>query len=288
MHKEKPFIYIDTNFSPADALMLKLAFNSFDFEIVGISTVSSFMDAKTAAENIVGMSEREELFLSVSSGATHNLMDQEILLKSENKHFFSNEKDYVEDEDTTKNLYDLAQDCGKLDIITTGPLTNIAKSLREHEDLEDYIDHIFILGSTFSLGDVTNEAEYNFFTDPIAADEILNTSIDVFILPLELSRSLVLNDSYLKSISKDDKITRKILNLYKNMPEDLRDLGPALLLYLVLTPEAFIFEEDGLKIETKQGRGKVIRTSSRKKAYIANRVNESSFFDFIKASLWQK
>lgn len=285
MHKEKPFIYIDTNFSPADALMLKLAFNSFDFEIVGISTVSSFMDAKTAAENIVGMSEREELFLSVSSGATHNLMDQEILLKSENKHFFSNEKDYVEDEDTTKNLYDLAQDCGKLDIITTGPLTNIAKALREHEDLEDYIGHIFILGSTFSLGDVTNEAEYNFFTDPIAADEILNTSIDVFILPLELSRSLVLNDSYLKSISKDDKITRKILNLYKNMPEDLRDLGPALLLYLVLTPEAFIFEEDGLKIETKQGRGKVIRTSSRKKAYIANRVNESSFFDFIKASL---
>lgn len=285
MHKEKPFIYIDTNFSPADALMLKLAFNSFDFEIVGISTVSSFMDAKTAAENIVGMSEREELFLSVSSGATHNLMDQEILLKSENKHFFSNEKDYVEDEDTTKNLYDLAQDCGKLDIITTGPLTNIAKSLREHEDLEDYIDHIFILGSTFSLGDVTNEAEYNFFTDPIAADEILNTSIDVFILPLELSRSLVLNDRYLKYISKDDKITRKILNLYKNMPEDLRDLGPALLLYLVLTPEAFIFEEDGLKIETKQGRGKVIRTSSRKKAYIANRVNESSFFDFIKASL---
>lgn len=285
MHKEKPFIYIDTNFSPADALMLKLAFNSFDFEIVGISTVSSFMDAKTAAENIVGMSEREELFLSVSSGATHNLMDQEILLKSENKHFFSNEKDYVEDEDTTKNLYDLAQDCGKLDIITTGPLTNIAKALREHEDLEDYIDHIFILGSTFSLGDVTNEAEYNFFTDPIAADEILNTSIDVFILPLELSRSLVLNDRYLKYISKDDKITRKILNLYKNMPEDLRDLGPALLLYLVLTPEAFIFEEDGLKIETKQGRGKVIRTSSRKKAYIANRVNESSFFDFIKASL---
>lgn len=285
MHKEKPFIYIDTNFSPADALMLKLAFNSFDFEIVGISTVSSFMDAKTAAENIVGMSEREELFLSVSSGATHNLMDQEILLKSENNHFFSNEKDYVEDEDTTKNLYDLAQDCGKLDIITTGPLTNIAKALREHEDLEDYIGHIFILGSTFSLGDVTNEAEYNFFTDPIAADEILNTSIDVFILPLELSRSLVLNDSYLKSISKDDKITRKILNLYKKMPEDLRDLGPALLLYLVLTPEAFIFEEDGLKIETKQGRGKVIRTSSRKKAYIANRVNESSFFDFIKASL---
>lgn len=285
MQKEKPYIYIDTNFSPADALMLKLAFNSFDFEIVGVSTVSSFMDAKTAAENIVGMSEKEELFLSVSSGATHNLMDQEILLQSENKYFFSNKIDYVENEKTTKNLYDLAQDCGKLDIITTGPLTNIAKALREYEDLEDYIDHIFILGSTFSLGDVTNEAEYNFFTDPIAADEILNSSIEVFILPLELSKSLVLKDKYLKTLSQDDEITRKILKTYKNMPEDLRYLGPALLLYLVLTPEAFIFEEDGLKIDSKDQRGKVIRTSSRKKAYIANRVNENSFFDFIRASL---
>lgn len=285
MQREKPFIYIDTNFSPAEALMLKLAFNSFDFEIVGLSTVSSFMDAKTAAENIVGMSEKEELFLSVSSGATHNLMDQEILLKSENKSFFSNMKDYVEDEKATKNLYDLAKDCGRIDIITTGPLTNIAKALREYRDLEDYIDHIFVLGSTFSTGDVTNDAEYNFFTDPVAADEMLNTCIEIFILPLELSKSLVLNDTLLKELSKDDEITKKILEEYKNIPEELRDLGPALLLYLVLTPEAFIFEEDGLKVDTKKRRGRVIRTDNRKKAYIANRVNESSFYEFIKAGL---
>ncbi|MGO3017570.1 MAG: nucleoside hydrolase [Anaerococcus sp.] len=285
MHKEKPFIYIDTNFSLGDALMLKLAFNSFDFEIVGISTVSSYMDSKFAAENIVGLSEREELFLSVSSGATRNLNDQEILLKGENKRIFTNEKDYVENEDAEKNLYNLAKDCGKIDIICTGPLTNIAKALREYQDLEDYINHIFILGSTFSTGDVTGDAEYNFFTDPIAADEILNTGIEIFILPLEIYKSLILNDKILEELPKNDKIVKKILEVYKEKHKNLRDLAPVLLLYLVLTPEAFIFEQDGLKVSTKNRRGKVIRTDKRKKAYMANRVNESSFFDFIKASL---
>lgn len=263
MEREKPFVYIDTNFSLGEALMLKLAFNSFDFELVGLSTISSFMDAKTAAENIVGMSELEDLYLSVSQGESVNLSDQEILLRGEDHEIFKNVKDYVEEEEASKNLYDLAQDCGRLDIIATGPLTNIAKALRDYEDLEDYIDHIFILGSTFSTGDVTATAEYNFFTDPQAADEILNRGIDIFILPLDLSKSLVLNNDLLKDLKSKDQVTKKILDVYRMRPEELRDLGPALLLYLVLTPEAFIFEEDGLRVNTKEERGKVYRTNQR-------------------------
>lgn len=285
MQREKPFVYIDTNFSLGEALMLKLAFSSFDFEIVGLSTVSSFMDAKTAAENIVGMSEKEELFLPVCQGESFNLKEQEILLKGSNQRIFENNLDYVEEESAIKNLYDLASDCGRLDIISTGPLTNIAKALRDYEDLEDYIDHIFILGGSFGSGDVTESAEYNFFTDPVAADEILNRAIDVFLLPLDLSKSLVMNDDLLESLEASDDIGQKILDLYRKTPEDLRDLGPALLLYLLLTPEAFIFEEDGLRVNTKDYRGKVYRTNKRKKAYIANRVNEDSFFEFIKAGL---
>lgn len=283
--REKPFVYIDTNFSLGEALMLKLAFNTYDFELVGISTVSSYMDANNAAENIVGMSEIEDLYLSVSSGEITNLLGQDILLRGENKEVFKNAKDYVEEEAASKNLYELAQDCGRLDIIATGPLTNIAKALRDYDDLEDYIDHIFILGSSFSSGDVTLDAEYNFFTDPLAADEILNRGIDIFVLPLDLSKTLVLNDEVLRDLKAKDEIEKTILKAYQESPEDLRDLGPALLLYLVLTPEAFIFEEDGLSVNTKDQRGKVYRTNKRKKAYIANRVNENAFFEFLKAGL---
>ena len=50
MEREKAFIYIDTNFSNDEALMLDMAFRSFDFEIVGISSVASFMSADAAAK----------------------------------------------------------------------------------------------------------------------------------------------------------------------------------------------------------------------------------------------
>ena len=46
MDYEKPFIFIDTNFGLDEALMIKMAFNSFDFELVGISTSSGTMSPK--------------------------------------------------------------------------------------------------------------------------------------------------------------------------------------------------------------------------------------------------
>jgi inosine-uridine nucleoside N-ribohydrolase len=285
MQREKPFVYIDTNFSPGEQLMLKLAFSSFDFEIVGISTISSYMDSLSAAENIVGLNEKEELYLSVVKGEEKNLSDQDIIIKGENEKIFENFSDYPEDMDATSHLIQIAEDCGKLDILATGPLTNIAKALREAPELEDYISHIFILGSTFSRGDVTNFSEFNFFTDPIAADEILNSSIECFILPLELSKSIILSDDLIKELEGKDENLDIILKTYKNLDEDLREVGPALLLYLLQVPQAFIFEEEGLKVNLKLERGKVERVNSRKKAYIANRVNEESFFDYLKGNL---
>jgi inosine-uridine nucleoside N-ribohydrolase len=285
MQREKPFVYIDTNFSPGEQLMLKLAFSSFDFEIVGISTISSYMDSLSAAENIVGLNEKEELYLSVVKGEEKNLSDQDIIIKGENEKIFENFSDYPEDMDATSHLIQIAEDCGKLDILATGPLTNIAKALREAPELEDYISHIFILGSTFSRGDVTNFSEFNFFTDPIAADEILNSSIECFILPLELSKSIILSDDLIKELEGKDENLDIILKTYKNLDEDLREVGPALLLYLLQVPQAFIFEEEGLKVNLKLERGKVERVNSRKKAYIANRVNEESFYDYLKGNL---
>lgn len=285
MKREKPFLYIDTNFSLSDQLMLKLAFSSDDFEIVGISTISSSMSEKMAAENIVGMSEREELFLPVAPGEKNNLLEQKILLKGEDQEIFKNEIDYPEEDEACDKLYDIASNCGKIDILATGPLTNIAKALRKYEDLKHYISHIFILGGTFSFGDVTDDAEFNFFTDPIAADEVLNSGIEIFLLPLEISKSLVLKDDFLRDIRKDGNILQTILNEYKILDEDKRELKSLVLYYLLNKPQAFIFEEESLKVEKKIARGKVTKADGKNKVYIANRVNENGFFDFLKENL---
>lgn len=280
MEKEKPFVYIDTNFSLSEILMLKMAFNSNEFEIVGISSVSSFMDADFAAKNILSMANMEDLILPICSGAFSNLKNQEILIRGENSVIFDKSKDYLSDERCEDFLYNLARDCGKLDIVATGPLTNIARAIIKYDDFLSYIDHIFVLASNFSLGDVTKNSEFNFFTDPKAANIVLKEDIETFILPIDISNSLTLPDEILeKSIS--DPVFEKIKDLYKSFPKNEREIKAAMLLYMLIKPQAFIFEEKAIKVNEDFDRGSIVETNSKNKKYLANRVNDQTFFDFL-------
>lgn len=277
MQKEKAFLYIDTNFSNDEALMLDMAFRSFNFELVGLSSIRSQMTAEAGADNILGLNEDHELFLPIARGHEKNLKEDQMATKGESIFHYKNHRDYLEEVDVEDQIYDIAYDCGKIDILATGPLTNIARALDKYEDLEDYISHIFISGGNLYGPD------FNFKEDPQAINKILNSSIDIFILAKNLADGIELTDSFLEGLPKDDKNKEIIDNLLAD--KDKRFLYGPLLLYLVEKPEAFIFEETGIKIDDKENIGEMIRVNSRRKVYLANRVNEESFLEYIEGKL---
>lgn len=277
MEKEKAFLYIDTNFSNDEALMLDMAFRSFNFELVGLSSIRSQMTAEAGADNILGLNESHELFLPIAKGYEENLKEDQMATKAEDIFYYNNHKDYLEEMDVEDQIYDIAQDCGKIDIIATGPLTNIARSLDKYEDLEDYISHIFISGGNLYGPD------FNFKEDPRAINKILNSSIDIFILAKNLADGIEVTDSFLESLDRDNKNKEIIENLLAD--KDRRFLYGPLLLYLVEKPEAFIFEETGIKVDDEENVGEMIRVNSRRKVYLANRVNEESFLEYIEGKL---
>lgn len=277
MEKEKAFLYIDTNFSNDEALMLDMAFRSFNFELVGLSSIRSQMTAEAAADNILGLNESHELFLPIAKGYEENLKEDQMATKAGDIFRYKNHKDYLEEIDVEDQIYAIAQDCGKIDIIATGPLTNIARALDKYEDLEDYISHIFISGGNLYGPD------FNFKEDPQAINKILNSSIDIFILAKNLADGIEVTDSFLESLDRDNKNKEIIENLKAN--KDKRFLYGPLLLYLVEKPEAFIFEETGIKVDDKENIGEMIRVNSRRKVYLANRVNEESFLEYIEGKL---
>lgn len=277
MQKEKAFLYIDTNFSNDEALMLDMAFRSFNFELVGLSSIRSQMTAEAGADNILGLNEDHELFLPIARGHEKNLKEDQMATKGESIFHYKNHRDYLEEVDVEDQIYDIAHDCGKIDILATGPLTNIARALDKYEDLEDYISHIFISGGNLYGPD------FNFKEDPQAINKILNSSIDIFILAKNLADGIELTDSFLEGLPKDDKNKEIIDNLLAD--KDKGFLYGPLLLYLVEKPEAFIFEETGIKIDDKENIGEMIRVNSRRKVYLANRVNEESFLEYIEGKL---
>lgn len=277
MEKEKAFLYIDTNFSNDEALMLDMAFRSFNFELVGLSSIRSQMTAEAAADNILGLNESHELFLPIAKGYEKNLKEDQMATKEGDIFYYNNHKDYLEEMDVEDQIYDIAQDCGKIDIIATGPLTNIAMALDKYEDLEDYISHIFISGGNLYGPD------FNFKEDPRAINKILNSSIDIFILAKNLADGIEVTDSFLEALDRDNKNKKIIERL--GADKDKRFLYGPLLLYLVEKPEAFIFEETGIKVDDEENVGEMIRVNSRRKVYLANRVNEESFLEYIEGKL---
>lgn len=262
MEYQKPFIYIDTNFSPADGLFVKMALNSFDFEIVGFSSNKSYMSSASAGENILGLVNSEDLFLSVAKNYDDkkSIHDEEI---------FTPQADYLEDMDAYENLYDLASDCGRLDIIATGDLSNIGKAYREFEDFIDFIDHIFL--TITDLKTLSKE-------DLKDLDLILSSGIELFIIEEKFAENFTLDQKDLENIIKNHPQMEKLLKAY-----DEEALTGALLLYLSQSPEAFIFDAAGLSVNFDE---KTLENSSnRPKAYIVNKVNEDSFYDYLRGIL---
>lgn len=262
MEYQKPFIYIDTNFSPADGLFIKMALDSFDFELVGLSANKSFMSSESAGENILGLINDEGLFLSVAK----NYDDEK---STKDKEIFVPVGDYLEDCDAFENLYDIASDCGRLDIIASGDVGNIAKAIRQFDDFVDYIDHIFLFIP--NLKDLSKDKLSDL-------DLILSSGIKLFVIEEKFAEKFILSDKDLTDIKKVSPNLEKILADYDEEP-----LKSALLLYLSQSPEAFIFEEAGLKVNFDE---KFLdRSNSRPKAYLVNKVNEASFYDYLRGVL---
>lgn len=74
-------------------------------------------------------------------------------------------------------------------LLATGPLTNVAAMLRS---ASRWPEHIYIMGGGICGGNRTSAAEFNFWCDPEAANEVLQSGCPVTLLPLEAARDCAL------------------------------------------------------------------------------------------------
>ncbi|CAD8162034.1 unnamed protein product [Paramecium pentaurelia] len=91
-------------------------------------------------------------------------------------------------------LYDLIKQTAKdqeFVIVITGPQTNIAKLLKDHEDIIPQIQQIVFMGGTSGFGNVTPNSEYNIYSDPEAAQFVIDTcrqhSLKLVMISLDLT-----------------------------------------------------------------------------------------------------
>jgi len=78
-------------------------------------------------------------------------------------------------------------------LVALGPLTNLALALRRDAARLRRVGRIVVMGGAVTApGNVTAAAEFNFYVDPDAASEVLAAGLPVDLVPLDVTRQVVL------------------------------------------------------------------------------------------------
>jgi inosine-uridine nucleoside N-ribohydrolase len=82
---------------------------------------------------------------------------------------------------------------GKLTIVATGPLTNIALALRADPRAMRSVGRLIVMGGALRvLGNITPHAEFNVHCDPLAFGEVMSFGIPTTLFPLDVTETVTL------------------------------------------------------------------------------------------------
>lgn len=95
-----------------------------------------------------------------------------------------------------------------VDIITLGPLTNLAGVISKYSNIAKYISSVTVMGYGFEVYNVNDISEFNVICDPFAADIIAKANLPITIVPLDVTHRVQLSQEEVnhikKYISKDE------------------------------------------------------------------------------------
>lgn len=222
-------IIIDTDFvmPPADdGMALMLALQSPEIELLGITTVAGNDSLERATSDALRMLEiANQADIPVYVGADMPLVHEksDFAVRSYGN-WYSNEppepppggfasKKAEEESAVSFIVRTVMAQPGQVTLVAIGPLTNIAQAIRAEPEFAKNVKQLVIMGGAVALlpdgaGNITPNAEFNFWVDPEAAYVTLRSGIPIELSPLNVSRkSALTKDWYEKMVSVETPLT---------------------------------------------------------------------------------
>jgi inosine-uridine nucleoside N-ribohydrolase len=87
----------------------------------------------------------------------------------------------------------------EITLIPTGPLTNVAKAIIQDEERMQALKEIIVMGGAFKVpGNVTPVAEFNIFSDPHAADVVVNSGLPITFVGLDVTQQVIMQPQFIQ------------------------------------------------------------------------------------------
>ncbi len=225
-------IIFDTDFVMPpwdDGLTLMLALQSPELEILGITTVAGNESLERATADVLRMLEiANRTEIPVHVGADMPLVHAKSDFAVENYgRWYSDEvveppggfaSIEPQDESAVSFIVDtVIENPGEVTIVAIGPLTNIAQAIRAKPEFAANVKQLVIMGGAIALlpdgaGNITPNAEFNFWVDPEAAHVVLRSGIPIELSPLNVSRKSALDRAWYETMVE---VENPLTNLLK-------------------------------------------------------------------------
>jgi purine nucleosidase len=236
-----------------DALALALLLGSPEVELLGITSVygDTLLRARIASR-LIALAAGQRAIPCIP-GSQDTLTGRDIWWAGhEGSTMDDLQTEPTRDESAIGFLIRHAGDRQDLHVISTAPLTNLARAIQADPGLPQRVASLTVMGGAFGpTGD--GRPEHNFASDPEAADIVIRSGIPLVLTGLEITRQLTMAQSEVDQITAAGPLGaalgREIDQWWKfngeqwNVPHD-----PVAVLTL-LTPELFSFEPKALEVD---------------------------------------
>lgn len=297
-------LIIDCDPGQDDAVAILLAIANEGFNILGITTVAgnvSGMQTFLNAKKVCKCAGREDI--KIFHGADAPIHKK--LITAEHIHGKSGlscelkvDKIFSECKKAEQFLIEtLLASKEKVTIAATAALTNIALSLQKEPKIKDKIERIVLMGGSTEEGNITKHAEFNFFTDPHAAQIIFESGIDITMIGLNVTLQAVFAEKEIDRIKAiNNYVTFPVVRILTDLMITNRDIygykggivHDACVMAYLAEPSIFKTKNAFVKIETKDkikiGKSYVDFDANVKNAAVATEINTKKLFDFFEKS----
>ena len=214
-------LIIDTDPGVDDAIAILMAMAASEVEILGLTTVGGNVPLARATRNALSLLQAAgRSDIPVAKGASRPLRGKFAYAP----HFHGpgglsqrlpDPANGPVEDGAVKFLYDqLTGERGEAVLVALGPLTNLAMLLRDCPIALEQAKQIVVMGGAVNTpGNVTPEAEFNFYCDPVAADIVLSSRLPITMVDLEACRQVKISREQALGLKSATPLGRLMLDM---------------------------------------------------------------------------
>ena len=222
----KVIIDTDPGVDDAIAILMALVWPRIvpNIELVGITTVGGNVALARATRNVLALLEyagRQDL--PVAEGASRPLRGRygysymfhgrtglsRRLRRPSTRPMTCSAVEYM--------AHQLQSEPGQCHLIALGPLTNLAQLSTAYPHALSQAGSIVVMGGSIEApGNVTPHAEFNFYSDPMAANEVISSGIPLTLVDLSACRQAFIGREEVDSLKSASPVGRLVVQILHN------------------------------------------------------------------------